>query len=208
MSNFRDKAGKTPLHHCAGINSAEVKLPIVDSIRTARALLHAGADVNSDRVIIDEGEEFHARPLWYAVAWGKNFKLAEFLLKNGAEAVGCMWAACWAQDRKMAQVLRDFGADIDPVFHDETPLLMIVKSKRFKLARWLVENGANINFQDSQGFSALHYAIKRNHNLAQLEDLLKLGASPTLAAKDTSTPLSLAKRLGKTKAVDLLLSAL
>lgn len=204
LALFIDQAGKTPLHHCAGINGVDAQLSIADSLRTARALLSAGADVNADRVIMDEGEEFHARPLWYAVAWGKNFELAKLLLENGAEPVGCMWATCWAQDEKMAQLLHSFGAAVDPVFHGQTPLLEIVKAKRFKLLKWLVDNGADVNFQDNQGFGALHYAVKRNHNLAQIEELLRYGASPKLVARDGVTPLSLARRQGKTKVVALL----
>lgn len=204
LASFVDQTGKTPLHHCAGINAEEANLSVAKSLRTARALLLAGADVNAVRVIIDEGEEFLARPLWYAVAWGRNLGLAKLLLENGALPVGCMWAACWAQDRKMAELLRTHGAAVDPVFHGETPLLQIVKAKRFCLLPWLIENGADVNFQDEQGLAALHYAVKRNHNLGQIEELLRYGAKPTLAARDGVTPLSLAHRLGKTELVQLL----
>ncbi len=204
LASFVDQSGKTPLHHCAGINGTEANLAVADSLRTARALLHAGADVNAVRVIIDEGEKFLARPLWYAVAWGQNFELAKLLLENGAEPSGCMWTACWAQDAKIAELLRSHGAAVDPVFHGETPLLLIVKSKRFRLLKWLIENGADVNFQDEQGFTALHYAVKRNHNLGQIEELLSHGARPNVAANNGVTALSLARRLGKTKLVKLL----
>ena len=49
--------------------------------------------------------------------------------------------------------------------------------------------------------TALHYAVKRNHNLAQMAELLECGADPTLKAKDGTTPISLAKKQGKTKVV-------
>jgi ankyrin repeat protein len=84
---------------------------------------------------------------------------------------------------------------------------LVVKSKRFSLFKWLVENGANINFQDDKGNSALHYAIRRNHNFAQIGQLLRCGADPYLLAKDGTTPVSLAKKLGKTKLVALLCEA-
>jgi ankyrin repeat protein len=201
-----DKNGKQPLHHCAGINAKEAKLAVADSLKTAKALIEAGADVNGVRIIIDDGEEFRATPLWYAVAWGKNFELSQLLLKEGAQPEGCMWAVCWAEDEPMADLLHSFGAKIDPVFHDQTPLLEIVKAKRFGLLKWLVANGSNINFQDSHGYSALHYAIERNHNLAQIDELLRLRANPSLKARDGTTPMSLAKKLGKTKLAQLLAS--
>jgi ankyrin repeat protein len=201
-----DKSGKQPLHHCAGVNPTEAKLAVPDSLKTAKALMDAGADPNYVRVIIDEGEEFRATPLWYAVAWGKNIELARLLLTAGAEPNGCMWAATWAEDAPMSEMLRSFGAEIDPVFHNETPLLMIVKAKRFKLLKWLVANGANINFQDDRGYSPLHFAVKRNHNLTKIEELLQLGANASLKARDGTTPISIAKKLGKAKVAKLLAS--
>jgi ankyrin repeat protein len=204
LAGYVDQSGKTPLHHCAGINAHDADLHAADSIAVAKALLAAGAEVNAVRVIMDEGEEFHARPLWYAVAWGKNYELARFLLESGAEPVDCMWAACWDQNEPLAKLLRSFGAEIDPVFHHETPLLQIVKTKRFKLFKWLIENGANINFQDQHGYACLHYAIKRNHNLGQIEELLRNGADPLLAAGNGVTAISLARRQGKKRVLELL----
>ena len=199
-----DRIGKTPMHHCAGINGREAGLPLHDSVGVAASLIDAGADVNAVRLIVDEGEEFPATPLWYSVAWGENFRLAKFLLQHGAKPNGCMWAACWAQNQEMAELLSSFGADVDSVFHGETPLLLIVKAKRFRLLRWLVKEGADINFQDPAGYSALHFAIKRNHNLQQIEELLSLGANPLLKARNGTTPMSLAIKLGKTKLVSML----
>jgi ankyrin repeat protein len=167
-------------------------------------LVAAGADVNLVRPIMDEGEEFQATTLWYAVAWGKNIKLARFLLENGANAENCMWAAVWDQNLEMAKLLRSFGAEIDPAIHHETPLLLIVKSKRLKPLKWLVDNGADINFQDDKGYSPLHFAIKRNYTLAQVEELLKYGADPGLETKSGETAIDLAQAQRKTKLVLLL----
>jgi uncharacterized protein len=79
-----------------------------------------------------------------------------------------------------------------------------VKSKRMKLVPWLVENGADINFEDSFGYSALHHAVKRKHNMEQVEELLSCGAIATQRARDGSSPLSIARRLGRTKLIALL----
>src|SRR5215211_527382 len=75
LANYVDRSGKSALHHCAGINATEHGLVVLNAVKTAQALVEAGADVNYIRVIIDEGEKFHATALWYAVAWGKNFDL-------------------------------------------------------------------------------------------------------------------------------------
>jgi ankyrin repeat protein len=204
LSTYKDQIGKTALHHCSEINAAKTGLPVAASVKTARLLISAGADVNAVRIIMDEGEEFHARPLWYAVAWGKNLELARFLLDNGADPNGCMWAAVWDQDLRMAKLLHSRGAQIDPVSNDETPLLLAVKSNRAKLLDWLIDNGADINFQDSSGYSGLHHAIIRKYTAAQVKIVLDRGANPALRAKDGSTPASLAADQGRTKLVSLL----
>src|SRR6185295_3913339 len=107
---------------------------VSESIATARVLLEAGADVNAIRVIIDDGEEFLATPLWYAVAWGKNLALARLLLETGAHpdnnAVG---SAIWDQDLVMAELLRSHGGNINHKFRGETPLLRAVRGRRLRL---------------------------------------------------------------------------
>ena len=200
-----DKIGKTPLHHCAEIDPKKFRLKVANSIETAKALLDAGADVNAIRIIMDEGEEFLATPLWYAVAWGKNLALARLLLETGAHpdnnAVG---AAIWDQDLAMAELLRSHGGEIDHTFRGETPLLRTVKGKRLRLLKWLTENGADINARDDKGYTALHYAAKGTHTLVQVEELLRHGARPDIQAKDNSTALSLARALKEKKLVALL----
>ena len=207
LANLTDKTGKKPLHQCAEIDAQKFRLNVEDSLQTARALLAAGADVNAIRIIIDDGEEFYASPLWYAVAWGKNYDLARVLLESGARADdNAIGSAIWDQDLRMAELLRTHGANIDPVCRDETPLLRTVKARRLKLLKWLIDNGANINFQDVYGYSALHYAAKGTHTLVQVEELLTYGARPELEAKDGSTPIALAEAKGKSRLAKLLKS--
>jgi len=201
LADFSDQNGKTPLHHCAEINPVKFCLPARESVKTAKALIAAGANVNALRIIMDEGEEFHARPLWYAIAWGKNYDLAKLLLESGAETDRWLGTAVWDEDVKMSELLLSHGAEIDPVFRGDTPLLHNVKSRRMKLIPWLVKNGANINYQDHRGYTALHYAVKGPHTIAEVESILKLGANPTLKGADGKTPLDLAAEKPKLFAV-------
>ena len=131
--------------------------------------------------------------------------LARCLLEHNAQPDdNAVRSVIWDQDLGIANLLLSFGGNIDTEIHQQTPLLETVKAKRMKLLGWLVGNGARINFQDGQGYSALHYAVKRNHNLKQVAELLRLGADPDLKARDGATPLSLACKLGKTKLKRLL----
>jgi uncharacterized protein len=200
LAQLADPLGKTPLHHCAEISARKYGLNIRSSLKTAGALLDAGADVNAVRIIIDDGEEFPATPLWYAVAWGKNFELAELLLDRGAQADNnAIGSAIWDQNLELADLLRLRGGHIDHVFRGEPPLLRTIRAKRLQLLDWLVEHGADINFQDPSGYSGLHYAVKGTHSLAHVAELLNHGANPDLKARDASTPVSIAIALGKKK---------
>lgn len=205
LALFVDQNGKSALHHCAGINGVKAGLKTRESVATAKALVSAGADVNLVRVIMDEGEQFLATPLWYAVAWGKNIELVKFLLDNKATPDdNAMRSAIWEQDEAIAELIASHGGRVDAAIANETPLLQTLRSKRFKLLDWLIAKGAKINFQDAAGYTALHYAIKGNHTLTQIEQLLRQGAGPQIKAKDGTTPLSLARKSGKSKLVALL----
>lgn len=207
LANYNDKIGKTPLHHCAEIDAKKFRLNVNDSVKTARALLSAGADVNAVRVIIDDGEEFYATPLWYAVAWGKNYDLAHLFLESGARADdNAIGSAIWDQSLKTAELLRRHEANIDHVSGGQTPLLRTVKARRMLLLKWLTDHGADINFQDTSGFTALHYAVMGSHTLAEIEELLGYGANPKLEAGNGKTTLALAQVTGKPKLVKLLAS--
>ena len=57
----------------------------------------------------------------------------------------------------MINLLLDRGANIEAIAEDETPLLAAVKYSKFAMAELLLARGANPNFQDSKGMTALHY---------------------------------------------------
>jgi ankyrin repeat protein len=190
--------GMTPLHRCCRANLKQSGLPAKASIATAKALIDAGADVNNVRIIMDEGEEFRATPLWFAVAWGQNPALARFLLESGANPNDCLYASAWAQDAKLTEMLLEYGAVADPVAGGETPLMFILKARRGAAAAVLIKHGADINFRDAQGFTVLHHAVKKKFTQKQVGELVKLGADPSVKNHDGETPSELAKRLGQT----------
>ncbi len=206
IAKYSDAIGKTPLHHCAEMNAYERIERLADCLKTAKALIAAGADVNAIRVIIDDSKEFHATPLWYAIAWGKNSKLAQLLLENGAHPDdNAVSAAIWDQDRITAKLLIAHGGNINATLFSQTALLRIVRARRFKLLPWLVETGADINFQDPAGYSALHHACSGAHTLSEIELLLKLGADAACRANDGRTPIKIAEERKKKGLLELLL---
>lgn len=150
---YRDDRGRNFLHLCCGVNVKQRRLPLDRSVRTAEVLLNAGIDVNQEA--FREGN-WKATPLWYGIARGENLPLAKYLLRRGSDPNHCLWAAAHKDDVAAIKLLVDHGAQIDPVVEDETPFLSAVKMSHFVAAQALLEHGANVNFQDSHGMSALH----------------------------------------------------
>lgn len=69
-----------------------------------------------------------------------------------------------------------------------TTLILAVLHKNIELLRWLIENGADINHQDRNGYSALHFAAQeKTQEVAKL--LLDNGASLELTDIHGNTPI-------------------
>ena len=166
------------------------------ALALARRLLDAGLDVNAPAFV--EGV-FQATPLWYAISRGQNLPLARFLLKHGSTPENSLWAAAFADNVEAIDLLVKSGASLDPVAEDETPFLGAIKWSRFTAADRLLRHGANVNFQNSKGVTALHMVLKKNSDRKHVEMLLRHGADPTIRSKDGKTSLDLvARRRDKT----------
>jgi uncharacterized protein len=189
-----DDRRRTPLHFLCGLPPAPKGGD--RATRLARALLEAGADI--DAPAFTEGT-WHATPLWYAVSRGENLPMARFLLQRGAKPEHCLWAAAFRDNVEVIDLLVKHGATIDPVAEDETPFLSAVKTSHFAAAERLLRHGANVNFQDSKGLTALHYALRKDSAPKHVEMMMRHGADPSRRAKDGKTPLDLvARRRDKT----------
>ena len=170
LITYRDARGRNFLHICCGVNVREKKLPPVQSVRTADVLLSAGIDINQEAF---RGHDWKATPLWYAISRGQNLKLAKHLLQRGSDPNRCLWAAAHKDDTAAIRLLVEHGADIDPVVEDETPFLSAVKGSHFRAAQALLEHGADVNFRDSRGMSALHYMLRKDSDKRHFRMLLR-----------------------------------
>ena len=57
----------------------------------------------------------------------------------------------------------------------------------------LLHHGANVNFQNSKGVTALHLVLKKNSDRPHVLMLLRHGADPTIASRDGKSPLDLVR---------------
>jgi len=154
----RDKRGRTWLHLACAVDVSKRQAAARDSIRLAQVLLDRGSDIN-DAAFTEEN--FKATPLWYAIAFGKNIPLARFLLSRGSGPNYCMFAAAYNDDAAAIRLLADNGAEIDPEAEGSTPFFAAVQWSRFKAAEELLKQGANPNYQNSAGMTALHWMLKK-----------------------------------------------
>jgi ankyrin repeat protein len=194
-----DDRRRTPLHFLCSLPPAP-RAPD-RATRLARLLLEAGADI--DAPAFTEGA-WQATPLWYAVSRGENVAMSRFLLRQGAKPENCLWAAAFRNDVETIDLLVKHGATVDPVTEDETPFLSAVKTSHFAAAERLLRHGANVNFQDSKGLTALHYTLRKDTAPKHVEMLVRHGADPSLRAKDGKSALDLVARRRDRTYLDLL----
>jgi ankyrin repeat protein len=181
LRDVRDARGRNWLHLCCGVPPGK---RVAASVSTVRVLLAAPLDVNAPAFVEDD---WQATPLWYAISRGRNLAAARELLAHGASPEHCLWSAAFSEDVAAVRLLVTHGARLDPVHEDATPLLFAVRWSRFKGARALLRLGADPNFQDSHGRTALHYVLKKDSGVEVVRLLLSCGARTDLADGDGVT---------------------
>ena len=92
---------------------------------------------------------------------------------------------------------------MDPVAEDETPFLGAIKWSHFAAAERLLRHGADVNFQNSMGMTALHFLLKKNSDRKHVEMLVRHGADPTLANAEGIRPLDMVAKQRDTTLFEL-----
>jgi ankyrin repeat protein len=187
----RDRQQRTLLHLACSVSCREHKLPDTASVRMASALLDRG-------LAIDEpvGRD-KCTPLFFAVARARNPTLVKFLIDRGAKVNaapgGGLFAAGWWDDVKNLGLLLDAGARIDIVV-GVTPFLACWCWKRFEAAKFLALRGADVNYRDKKGRTALYHGVEKEYDSSLLQWLVRHGASPDIAADNGVSPRLKASR--------------
>ena len=186
-----DARGRNWLHLCASIDARKRGLDAADAIPLAAALLAFAIDVNA--AAFTEGT-WRATPLWYAVARGGNIDLVQYLLASGSTPEHCLWAAVFREDLDMIALLVDGGARLDAVAEQETPLLHSVKYSKFRGAKALLEAGADPDYRDVRGMTALHYMLKKNSEVRHFQTFAAYGARGDIPNRDGRTAAAILSR--------------
>jgi ankyrin repeat protein len=202
--HWAEASGKTGLHYVCGVDASGDDATAGSALDIAQLLLERGAAIDTVHSIPDEGHIFPATPLWYAYARGRNPKLFTYLLQRGANPENCMFAIAWNDDVEAAALFKHYGASVDTPAGESTPFLAAFLWRRFVVARWFLENGANVDHADAEGNTALFYAVKRRYDLDRVEMLLHFGADPSRENRDGLSPRGLAEGLHRRKLLQLL----
>ncbi|MEM7020066.1 MAG: ankyrin repeat domain-containing protein [Pseudomonadota bacterium] len=192
LLEFRDERGRNWLHLCASVDvMKKPDLNVNDSVRLAEKLLGLGLDINAPA--FTEGA-WQATPLWYAVGRGHNLPLASFLLEHGSMPEHCLWVASFNEDFEMLRLLIKHGAPLETVVEGETPLLGAVKYSKFQAAKVLLDAGANPDFQDTSGMTALHCMLKKSSDKQHYQMFLKHKARGDIPNAEGKTAIDLMRR--------------
>ncbi|MFC1763186.1 ankyrin repeat domain-containing protein [Planctomycetota bacterium] len=88
-----------------------------------------------------------------------------------------------------------------------TPLMLACEANHPQVVQFLLDNGANVDYQDTQGNCPLHYAA-RSSSADCTKILLSLSADPSIVNYAEQTPLMIAKAKGNTGQFPILEDAL
>lgn len=188
-----DRQGRNLLHLACSASCPNLNVSESVSARFVNFLLDRGLDIESPI-----GRDA-CTALFFAVARGRNPTLVKLLIKRGAKPAaapgGGLFAAGWWDDIENLKSLIDAGAKIDIVV-GVTPFLACWCWKKFNAAKYLASRGANVNYQDSKGKTALHYGIEKEFEPTLLTWLVHRGALPDVKDRDGVSPRLKASRKG------------
>ncbi len=85
----------------------------------------------------------------------------------------------------------------------EKKLISAVRQGDFELAKKLLLEGANVNEQDEQGWTSLHWAAGSS-NVELVRLLLDHHADVTIKGRDNRTPWMVARAAGRTPTIEVL----
>ncbi len=174
-------------------------------VRSARALLEAGASPNSGFFSPDHKPEPSFESVLYGAAGvAHHAGVTRVLLEHGADPNDgeVTYHSPEDTDNSAMKLLVQTGK----LTQDSLATMLARKADwhDFDGIQFLLEHGANPNHMTRWGISALHQAIRRDNHLQNIEAMLDHGADPLLMSRaDAKSSVSMAARRGRADALEL-----
>jgi hypothetical protein len=145
----------------------------------------------------------------YAVTWYDDTKAASLFKKHGAFSQNHLRKRVGSSQNKpvggMAPKQKtSYFESIDGSPGMDSPLLAAFSWKKWRMAEWLLKNGADPDAADQRGATALFHAVRKKYDADHIQLLLKYGADPDRATNDGRTPRSLAAKYRDKTIFDLI----
>ncbi|XP_054168730.1 protein fem-1 homolog C-like [Oppia nitens] len=198
----RVKEGCTPLF----VSCKKGNVEIVDYLITE---CHSDVEQKGVYEVPDDRSIHYVTPLWCAAVAGK-LAVVKCLVKHGANVNSVsdtgstpVRSACFMTHLDIVTYLVDNGANIlKPNYNGGTCLINSVQS--VPLCEFLLKHGADVNAQDIQFKTALHYAIQE-HRFETTKLLLDNGADPYIKSRYGDDALQTACLKGATQIFEYLI---
>ena len=199
---------KILIKHGASIQSQNIKMAIFNEhYDLAKFLISKGGPYESDvlyKILFEKG---HFEIVEYLARIEANSHLQRCDVYNELFE-HCLNGKKWSQSEAIGitNFLLRNGFDVNSNHHHERPLARAVFAGQIGIARQLIENGADLNWQypeDGNG-TPLHIAIMVE-NLEMCRLLLENGANLEIRNPSNETPLDMAKELGMDQVIDLII---
>ncbi|MEW6040593.1 MAG: ankyrin repeat domain-containing protein, partial [Elusimicrobiota bacterium] len=195
--NIKGKYDLTPLMWAAISNSSGV----------AKVLIENGADINTSRCAINNGET----ALFFAIEYNST-ETIKILLKMGADinitdkdGMTPLMYAINNNNQKLTKLLLDKGADFDAHSYDgDSALTLAVIGNHPEIVKMLLAKGANINTRDKSGNTTLMLAVK--YNLNKMAELLAINGADVNASSGDESPAAYAIKQNNLELLEFLIS--
>ncbi|MGM0602402.1 MAG: ankyrin repeat domain-containing protein [Bacillota bacterium] len=172
--NSKNKKGITPLMCASAFNNYEV----------VKSLIKNKAEMNSKT-------ESGFTPILYAAKYSNDPEIIDILVENGAEIKGSLFndvpnplyqSAKYNSNPEITKKLIELGAYPNDDY-DNSPLIEAAENNNAEVVEVLLEAGVDVNYQNSNGNTALHRAAYNAKDPRIIELLLEYGANAVLENK-------------------------
>jgi ankyrin repeat protein len=178
-------------------------------VRTARALLDAGADANTG--FIEMIDHPNPRPLLNAAIYGaaaiaQHAGLTRLLLERGADPNDeeTAYHVIETRDNTVLKILLESGK-----FNANSMSTLLLRKCDWHDAeglRLVLQHGGDPNWKQAWGNTALHQAVIRDNDLEMIGMLLDHGGDPTRPNHEGNSAIVVAARRGRAPVLDLVTS--